>query len=196
MPSSISDASDASVDSLWSCIIVAVLPEDLAATCNSDCTLERCDLSTVRPCEPAETGKPGVFKPFKVTSRKPEISELPKLRLTYSSWAEWTNKAPVTYPLRRRARMQAWHPVTSNEIYLFLGILICMGIHPENKIERYWSTKYSIGSPYYAFTYYMPRERFELLLRRLWIWDPEPGQAPDNGMPAVYQKVNGWSAHI
>ncbi|KAK1998247.1 hypothetical protein LX36DRAFT_656731 [Colletotrichum falcatum] len=47
MPSSISNASDASVNSLWSYIIVAVLPEDLAATCNSDYTLERCNLSTV-----------------------------------------------------------------------------------------------------------------------------------------------------
>ncbi|KAK1999070.1 hypothetical protein LX36DRAFT_655881 [Colletotrichum falcatum] len=47
MPSSISNASNASVDSLRSCITVTILLEDLAATCNSDYTLEQYNLSIV-----------------------------------------------------------------------------------------------------------------------------------------------------
>ncbi|KAK1994902.1 hypothetical protein LX36DRAFT_660119 [Colletotrichum falcatum] len=73
-----SDASGASTDTLWSCITVAVLLEDLLATCTSDCTLERCDPSMVWPYEPpAKSSKPRTFIPFKVTGCNPEVSELP-----------------------------------------------------------------------------------------------------------------------
>ncbi|KAK1973241.1 hypothetical protein LZ30DRAFT_744132, partial [Colletotrichum cereale] len=58
MSSSDSDtsiASDDSITSTRSCIVVEVLPEDLTAACNTDCTPERCDAATVRPHEPPAT---------------------------------------------------------------------------------------------------------------------------------------------
>ncbi|KAK1995141.1 hypothetical protein LX36DRAFT_659925, partial [Colletotrichum falcatum] len=50
-----SDASGASADTLRSCITVAVLPEDLLATCTSDYILERCNLSIVTGRNPEDT---------------------------------------------------------------------------------------------------------------------------------------------
>ncbi|KAK1638813.1 hypothetical protein BDP81DRAFT_191875 [Colletotrichum phormii] len=64
--------SDASITSVRSCIVVEVLPEDLTAACNTDCTPERCDAATVRPCEPPATehGLPGSFRPFNVPATR------------------------------------------------------------------------------------------------------------------------------
>ncbi|KAK1973737.1 hypothetical protein LZ30DRAFT_742622 [Colletotrichum cereale] len=64
-------ASDDSITSTRSCIVVEVLLEDLTAACNTDCTLERCDAVTVRPYEPPATehGPLGSFRPFDVPAR-------------------------------------------------------------------------------------------------------------------------------
>ncbi|KAF6806764.1 hypothetical protein CPLU01_15868 [Colletotrichum plurivorum] len=146
-----SDDSDATDTSVRDCITVAVLPEDLAAACTDACRPERCDEATVRPHEEpgVDRGVPGSFVHFEVPERKAEIRALPPeplaLFLRYvpyevvDRWAEWTNTAAATAqhgPLRRRSRIKAWRPTTAHEIYLFLGILICMGLHSESQVFR------------------------------------------------------------
>ncbi|KAK1641375.1 hypothetical protein BDP81DRAFT_132567 [Colletotrichum phormii] len=110
-------ASNASITSIRSCIVVEVHPEDLTAACNTDCTPERCDAATVRPHEPPATqhGPPGSFRPFNVPARAQEIRGLPasplELFLQYvpqslvEQWAQWTNTAPLSRegPRARRA---------------------------------------------------------------------------------------------
>ncbi|KAF6780535.1 hypothetical protein CMUS01_16827, partial [Colletotrichum musicola] len=162
--------------------------------------------------------------PFEVPEREAEIGVLPAepidLFLRYvpydvvDRWAEWTNAAGLTAqrgPLRRRSRSKLWRPTSAHEIYLFLGILICMGLHTESQISSYWSTSQDQEDPIYLFTRFMSRDRFQLLLRRLRIFNPAdfpdittttPSQqrsrrgAREDRMPKVYRQINGWSAHI
>ncbi|KAF6790703.1 hypothetical protein CSOJ01_14506, partial [Colletotrichum sojae] len=180
--------------------------------------------ATVRPHEEpgVDRGVPGSFVPFEVPEREAEIRALPPeplaLFLRYvpyevvDRWAEWTNTAAATAqhgPLRRRSRIKAWRPTTAHEIYLFLGILICMGLHSESQVFRYWSTSQDQEDPIYLFTRFMTRDRFQLLLRHIRIFNPADfpdtptpseqrrrGQAREGLMPKVYRQVNGWSAHI
>lgn len=220
-----SDASGASEASVRSCIVVEVLPEDLAAACTADCTPERCDNSTVRPHEPPaiERGPPGSFIPFDVPARPREIRNLPANPLDLffqyiprdfvERWAEWTNVAPLPKegPRARTSRVYRWRKTSADEIYLFLGILLYMGIHYEPQISGYWSSQQQKEDPIHPFTRFISRDRFQLLLQRLRIFDtskfqPDPppasssrssrDQPREDLMPDIYRKVNEWSVHI
>ncbi|KZL82901.1 hypothetical protein CI238_11996 [Colletotrichum incanum] len=220
-----SDAFGASVASVKSTIIVEILLEDLAAACTADCTPERCDNSTVRPYEPPalERGPPGSFIPFDVPARAREIRDLPAgpfdLFLRYiplnlvDQWAQWTNEAPLSKegPRTRQSRTNNWQETSAEEIYLIIGIVIYMGIHSESQISRHWSTQQRKDDLIHPFTRFISRNRFQLLLQRLRIFDAskfQPGQptAPssrraraqprEDPMPDIYRKVNQWSVHI
>ncbi|KAK1954727.1 hypothetical protein LY78DRAFT_686727 [Colletotrichum sublineola] len=175
-----SGASGASAGSIRSCI--EVQPADLAAACTDRCVPERCDNRTVRPDEPPEDcGPPDSFIPMEVPDRAPLISELPdspvNLFLRYiprdliARWVTWTNieAEGIHGPFKRYSRMSAWRNTSIDEVYLFISIL------------------------------YMTRDRFQILFRRLRIFNPsdfQPGPARPNQMPDVYRKVSEWSAHI
>ncbi|KAF6785185.1 AC transposable element-derived protein 4 [Colletotrichum musicola] len=214
-----SDGSDAADTSVRDCITVAVLPEDLAAACTDACRPERCDEATVRPHEEpgVDRGVPGSFVLFEIPEREAEIRALPAepldLFLRYvpyevvDRWAEWTNTAAATAqygPLRRRSRIKAWRPTIVHEIYLFLGILIYMGLYSESQVFRYWSTSQDQEDPIYLFTRFITRDRFQLLLRHIQIFNPADfpntstpskqrrrDQARKGLMPKVYRQVNG-----
>ncbi|KAK0367484.1 hypothetical protein CLIM01_15159, partial [Colletotrichum limetticola] len=127
-------------------------------------------------------------------------------------WVKWTNAAPRSArlgPVKKHSRSLKWKSVTVDEVYLFLGILIYMGLHPETKISKYWSTSQQTEDPIHLFTRFISRDRFQLLLRRIRIFDPAKipasvpstagqrrGQPREKQMPKVYQQVNEWSAHI
>ncbi|KDN71679.1 hypothetical protein CSUB01_12622 [Colletotrichum sublineola] len=215
-------ASHVSVTSVRSCIVVEVHPEDLTAACNADCTPERCDAATLRPHEPPATehGLPSSFRPFDVPARAQEARGLPasplELFLQYvpqslvEQSAQWTNAAPLSRegPRARRARIYEWRKTSTDEIYLFLGILLYIGIHRESRLSTYWSTQQQREDPIHLFTRFMSRDRFQLLLQRLRIFNtaefqPVQRAQPSRGrgqtqdqMPDVYRKVNQWSAHI
>ncbi|KAJ0168052.1 PiggyBac transposable element-derived protein 4 [Colletotrichum tanaceti] len=218
-----SDDSASSTGSAKSCIFV-LLPEDITAACTTDCTPERCDNATVRPCEPPELepGLPGQFVPLEVPHRPAEVLELPRQPVDLffdfvpaelvGRWVKWTNAGPPSArlgPAQRRSRSLLWKPTTSDELYLFLGILIYMGIHPEAEVARYWSVQQDQEDPIHPFTRLMTRDRFQLLFRRVRIFDAALITAPTrptrggrgrdprgSRMPKVYKQVNEWSAHI
>jgi hypothetical protein len=131
------------------------------------------------------------------------------------SWAQWTNEAPRSRegPRQRHSRENQWRPTSAEEIYLFLGILIYMGIHHETNMKRYWSHSFDQEDPIYLFTRHMPRDRFLLLFRRLRIFSPAGLDRPaalsgsygrrhrrtqpqEDLMPSVYRQVDRWSKHI
>lgn len=191
-----SDDSDASTGSAKSCIF-ALLPGDLSAACTTECTPEKCDNATVRPREPPEVepGIPGEFTPLEVPRRPAEVWELPRKPIDLfrqfvpadfvGRWAEWTNAAPPSVkfgPPQKLSRSNRWRPTSTNEIYLFLGILIYMGLHPESQITRYWSVGQEKEDPIHPFTRYITRDRFQILLRRLRIFDTS--KVSDPGPPA------------
>ncbi|KZL82807.1 hypothetical protein CI238_13145 [Colletotrichum incanum] len=188
--------SDASSTSVRSCIVVEVLPEDLTAACNTDCTPERCDAATVRPCDPPATeyGPPGSFRPFDVPAPAQKVRGLPASPLDLfvqyvpqglvEQWAQWTNAAPLSKegPRARMSRVYKWKKTSAAEIYLFLGILLYIGVHRESRLSAYWSTQQQKEDPIHLFT----RQSSQ---------DQGLGRAQDR-MPDIYRKVNQWSAHI
>ena len=67
------------------------------------------------------------------------------------SWATYTNNWVSSllergvinswnHDLEEGSRLQAWRPTTAAEIYIWLVILIYIGIHKEIAIEDYWKT--------------------------------------------------------
>lgn len=117
-----------------------------------------------------------------------------------NQWVEYTNRRPFWLPKRRRsdvhhaegpssrrARQNAWIPVTSSEIYVFFGILIYMSVHQEPTIEDYWST--SPSNPTHIISRFMTRDRFQLLYRRFSIFDATAEES-------TFEKVDPWSRHI
>ncbi|KZL63507.1 pep1, partial [Colletotrichum incanum] len=199
----------------------------------TDCTPERCDAVTIRSCEPPATehGPPGSFRPFDVPARAQEVRGLPASPLDLfvqyvpqslvEQWAQWTNAAPLSReegPRARRARVYEWRKTSADEMYLFLGILLYIGIYRESRLSTYWSTQQQREDPIHLFTRFISRDRFQLLLQRLRIFNsaefqpvqpsqPSQSSQPSQGrgrgqgqgrgqMPDVYRKVNQWSAHI
>jgi hypothetical protein len=54
---------------------------------------------------------------------------------------ENTNKHGLFHEMGpRNARVLEWKDTSVEELYAYLGILIYMGLHPENDIDRYWCT--------------------------------------------------------
>ena len=127
-------------------------------------------------------------------------------------WAQWTNAAPLSKegPRARTSRVYKWRKTSVEEIYLFLGILLYIGIHRESRLSTYWSTQQQKEDPIHLFTRFISRDRFQLLLQRLRIFNtaefppsqpaqPSQGRGRGRGqdqMPDVYRKVNQWSSHI
>ena len=62
-----------------------------------------------------------------------------------------------------------WHDTSANEIKLFLGIVIAMGIHRLLQLEDYWSCDVLLGVP--GIVNGMPIDRFKVLQQCLHISD-------------------------
>ena len=111
-------------------------------------------------------------------------------------WVLWTNKKRfiplstkagyVEGPRQRRSRDHDWVPTTKGELYLFLGILVYMGVHPEPRLEMYWS--HNLKGPKHSIPRFMSRDRFQLLKRRLCTWDPDVQQT------TPWDRVESWSS--
>ncbi|KAF6826111.1 hypothetical protein CPLU01_09843 [Colletotrichum plurivorum] len=106
----------------------------------------------------------------------------------------------------RKAEIRALPP---EPLALFLRYVPYEAVDRESQVFRYWSTSQDQEDPIYLFTRFMTRDRFQLLLRRIRIFNPADfpdrptpseqrrrGQAREGLMPKVYRQVNGWSAHI
>ena len=94
------------------------------------------------------------FLPVMVPDRDLEVKELPQQPLDLfhhfvpyflvAKWVKYTNEW-VDHLLRSRswkprARIRSWKPTTVPEVYLWLAILIHIGIHKEITIRDHWKT--------------------------------------------------------
>jgi hypothetical protein len=62
----------------------------------------------------------------------------------------------------KRHRIGVWQDVTEGDIYVFLGILALMSLHPEPAIENYWSLR--PGMPHYSeITQAMSRNKWQAI---------------------------------
>jgi hypothetical protein len=82
------------------------------------------------------------------------------------------------------------------EVYVWLGILIYMGIHKERTIKSHWGTPQpGIQRPEHSIIKFMPNWKFQLIHRHLRPFDHSKIDeiAP---LPKVFQAADEWSDHI
>lgn len=142
------------------------------------------------------------FEPFAVQA---SIVNLPRTPLSLlqefipvsliKSWVEYTNKhegfTPVG-PTQPYARTVKWKATTTAEVYLFLGILIYMEIHIENRMEDYWKASPEVGMrPKHPIVRHMTHNRFFLLYRRISLYDHELN--PRTTLPTPFHQIDAWS---
>lgn len=147
------------------------------------------------------------FQPLEIEEFEPHINKLPDSPLLLFQafvpislvqlWVEYTNEH-VEFLQREskptfQARLQSWVPTTVAEVYLWLGILIYMGIHKEIRLEDHWKAP-TLEShlPTHSIIKFMTFNRFELLLRHIRIF---PAHITNN-LPSPYNRIEQWSQHI
>jgi hypothetical protein len=167
------------------------------------------------PDLPANESRGRNFVPFNVEKRTFHINTLPSTPLDLfqlfmpisltEKWIDYTNNW-VSYlqengvadswntPLAKGSRIQDWEGLTSPEVYVWIGILIYLGIHREKSIRSHWNApRPGVHAPLHAIIKFMTLRRFELLQRYLRISD-HTNEATD--LPRVFQACEEWSLHI
>ena len=151
------------------------------------------------------------FDPFEVEDRDPVVTDLPSSPLAIfqaflpvkllQEWADATNAHVAAIidsnePTPARLTKPVWVPVTTNEIYVFIGMVICMSNASETAITDYWRS-YTPGSlhPIYPWTAHMPLRRFEALWRYIRFYDYSDFE-PKKTSQKAYLRVEKWSRHI
>ncbi|PVH90657.1 hypothetical protein DM02DRAFT_508365, partial [Periconia macrospinosa] len=64
-----------------------------------------------------------------------------------------------------------WTPTSVSELYIYLGIVIYMGINPQASIKSYWIQSYELA-PTHWISKYMGQTRFEQLDRFVYLTTP------------------------
>ena len=90
-------------------------------------------------------------------------------------------------PFKEQSRNYDWRETSVAEVYLWLALIIYMGIHKETRYEDHWST--SISKPIHPIIQIMPYSRFKQLLRRLRLCDAK-------NTKLVYYRCNEWSEYV
>ena len=98
--------------------------------------------------------------------------------------------------LSPRARARSWKPLTSNELEIFLGLVLLTGlVDKKGRLQSYWSKKTLIATPFFNET--MSRDRFQLITAFLHFNDNEkmPNDCDDKIYkirPVLDFLVNKW----
>ncbi|KFA55407.1 hypothetical protein S40293_10318 [Stachybotrys chartarum IBT 40293] len=156
------------------------------------------DAGTYRPDLPPVPTYGTHFEPMEMPYREPEFKALPPTALQLfqafvpeplvNRWVDYTNKAAEI------ANLKDWRPVSASEIYLWLAILIYMGIHKESSFRDYWKAPTAQGyDPTHPITKLMPNRRFQQLRTRLRIC---PLSYTTEHTHDAYGYIDEWSAHL
>ena len=171
------------------------------------------------PDFPPEEGRGHHFTPFNIEYRDFQIRPLPQEPLELfqlfvpisliQSWIEYTNDW-VAYlienavidnwntPLSKHSRILRWEGLSTATAYVWIGILIYLGIHRENSIEDHWkSPKLGDQRPLHTITKFMPLRKFQLITRYFRTFDYTKLDVRDEGdLPKTFQAAEPWSQHI
>ncbi|KAG6997356.1 hypothetical protein FocnCong_v015434 [Fusarium oxysporum f. sp. conglutinans] len=171
------------------------------------------------PNFPPEEGRGHDFQPFNLEYRDFKINPLPKEPLELfqlfvpislaQSWIEYTNSW-VAYllenavvdnwnnPLSKHSRILKWEGLSIATAYVWLGVLIYLGIHREISIKDHWKAP-SLGDqrPLHSIIKFMPLRKFELITRYFRTFDYTKLDVSDEGdLPKTFQAAEAWSNHI
>jgi hypothetical protein len=68
----------------------------------------------------------------------------------------------------RVSQLLAWEEISTSQIYIWLGLLIYVGIHKERKLRSHWKApRLGDQSPLHSVIKFMPYWRFQLIHRYL-----------------------------
>ncbi|KAJ3453855.1 hypothetical protein MRS44_018487 [Fusarium solani] len=127
------------------------------------------------------------FLPMEMPSRDPIIKPLPhtpldlfQLFLPYSlveRWVQYTNRWVKSLlqdrHLKPAARLKSWVETSVAEVYIWLAILIYIGIHKEATIHSHWETSHpEHHAPDHPIRRLMTYDRFQLLQRHIRVFNP------------------------
>ncbi|RKK10605.1 hypothetical protein BFJ66_g16165 [Fusarium oxysporum f. sp. cepae] len=171
------------------------------------------------PNFPPEEGRGDDFQPFNLEYRDFKINPLPKEPLELfqlfipislvQSWIEYTNSwvdhllenAVIdnwNIPLSEHSRILKWEGISTSTAYVWLGVLIYLGIHREITIKDHWKAP-SLGDqrPLHSIIKFMPLRRFQLISRYFRTFDYTKVDVRDEGdLPKTFQAAEEWSNHI
>ncbi|KAK3869539.1 hypothetical protein Pcinc_025158 [Petrolisthes cinctipes] len=89
----------------------------------------------------------------------------------------WINKRATVYfeanPDKSKVHGLTWHPVTPDELYVFLGLIIVMGVVKLPDMHMYWSHNVIFGGPEIFSHEVMSRNRFFSILKFLRFASPD-----------------------
>ncbi|XP_068122252.1 piggyBac transposable element-derived protein 4-like [Hyperolius riggenbachi] len=88
-------------------------------------------------------------------------------------------------PFRRFARGKRWEPVTQDDIWLFLAILILQGVVGKPRQTSYWSTNRLIATPFFATV--MSENRFSLIMKNLHFMNNETFDEATHPAPKLWK---------
>jgi hypothetical protein len=168
---------------------------------------------------PATRDRGTQFEPFNVPRHEFHIATLPPTPLELfqlfvpislvEKWVHYT-KICISWlkanewvdswkrPMGRILRLRTWEGTYASEIYLFIAILIYMGIHIERTLKTYWSSPQpGLQSAEHLFIKFMPYWKFQLMHHHLRPFDhTKIGETGKEHLPEVFQGVEEWSNHI
>ena len=82
-----------------------------------------------------------------------------------------------------KERGREWTDLLIEELYVFLGVIIYMGIHYEPQVEMYWNPDFNKG-PLHSITHHISLTRFEQIKRYCHISCPESDERNGYHLPS------------
>jgi hypothetical protein len=140
------------------------------------------------------------YQPFKVEPTRPAKPLLPtsfplnahpfdyfSLFFTYDLFqtiTKHTNRYASIRKLRiAQERAREWTDLLVEELYVFIGAIIYMGVHIEPQVELYWNTDFSKG-PLHTISTHISLCRFEQIKRYCHISCPEKDEQEGYHLPS------------
>jgi hypothetical protein len=84
---------------------------------------------------------------------------------TVAKTNRYTEYCTQSTVLKHRSHMRSWQPVTSDEIYVVLGIIMLMGIVQKPMLKSYFSRNAFVETLVFPQT--MTHDRYELIMKFL-----------------------------
>jgi hypothetical protein len=140
------------------------------------------------------------YTPFKIEDQRPAIALLPStfplnphpydyftLFFTPDLFRTITTNTNRYASIQRIQGIQEgireWTNLLVEELYVFIGVIIYMGIHKEPRIDMYWNTDFNKG-PLHSIPSHISLRRFEQIKRYCHISCPESDQQKRYHLPS------------
>jgi hypothetical protein len=80
-------------------------------------------------------------------------------------------------------RAREWSDLLLEELYVFIGVIVYMGVHEEPAIPMYWNSDFNKG-PLHPITNHISLQRFQQIKRHCHISDPQSDEESGYHLPS------------